>query len=115
MTLGLVQKGLNAIYFKSKLNFYHEFLPQIILLLCMFGYMDFLIIQKWLTNYLGYEHEAPSIITTMVSMFLDGGRVDGRPIIYGQKIVTNLLCGKKISEVNFLSHRYLLCSVDASD
>jgi hypothetical protein len=49
----------------------------------MFGYMDFLIIQKWLTNYFGYEHEAPSIITTMVSMFLDGGKVDGRQIIYG--------------------------------
>jgi V-type H+-transporting ATPase subunit a len=58
MTLGLLQKGLNAIYFKSKLDFIHEFVPQFLMLFCMFGYMDILIVKKWLTNYQGYESEA---------------------------------------------------------
>jgi V-type H+-transporting ATPase subunit a len=71
MTLGLLQKGLNALYFKKRLDFVHEFVPQILMLFCMFGYMDILIIKKWLTNYQGYESEVQSIITTMVSMFLE--------------------------------------------
>jgi V-type H+-transporting ATPase subunit a len=44
MTLGLVLKGLNAIHFGRMYDFYHEFLPQIIMLTSMFGYMDFMII-----------------------------------------------------------------------
>ena len=43
--------------------------------------MDFLIITKWLTNYLSVENEAPSIINTVVDMFLGGGKVSGKPLI----------------------------------
>lgn len=49
MSLGIVMKGFNSIYFKSKLDFFFEFIPQIILLLGLFGWMDVLIIGKWLT------------------------------------------------------------------
>ena len=91
MLLGLVQKGLNSLYFKRKNDFLHQFLPQILMLFCMFGYMDILIIKKWLTNFQGYEDQAQSIITTMVSMFLEQGKYVGRPLISGQRIVTNLL------------------------
>lgn len=56
MMLGIIQKGLNALYFKHKNDFLCEFLPQFLMLFCMFGYMDILIITKWLTNYTGYEH-----------------------------------------------------------
>ena len=51
------------------------FLPQIILLWSMFGYMDFLIVVKWNTNYAGQEGKAPDIKSTMVAMFL-GGEID---------------------------------------
>jgi len=43
------------------------------MLLALFGYMDFLIITKWLTNYAGKEGEAPAIITTMINFALNGG------------------------------------------
>lgn len=46
--------------------------------------MDCLIIVKWLTDYSGKEHEAPSIITTMINMFLNGGVINGRPLIVSQ-------------------------------
>lgn len=78
MTLGILQKGLNAAYRKNRLELFHEFCPQIIMLLCLFGYMDLMIIIKWCTNYYGQEHLAPSIITTMVGIFLESGRVQGR-------------------------------------
>ena len=49
MALGILMKGFNNIYFKKTVDFFFEFLPQIILLLCLFGWMDLLIIGKWLT------------------------------------------------------------------
>ena len=85
MSLGIVQKGLNAKYRGDRLEFLHEFVPQLTMLLCLFGYMDLLIIIKWRTNYLGQEHTAPSIITTMVGMFLESGRVQGQPLFWGQQ------------------------------
>ena len=54
MSLGIVQKAFNAIYFKDMPKLLHEFLPQLILLLVVFGYMDVLIIIKWNTNYVGH-------------------------------------------------------------
>lgn len=52
-----------------------EFIPQIIMLLALFGYMDLLIILKWLTDFKGIEYAAPSIISTMINTFLGGGAV----------------------------------------
>jgi V-type H+-transporting ATPase subunit a len=62
MSLGVFMKGLNALYNKSALDFFFEFVPQILFLLALFGTMDALIISKWLTDWKGRESEAPSII-----------------------------------------------------
>ena len=51
MSLGIFMKAFNAYQFKSKVDFVFEFIPQIILLSSLFGYMNLLIIIKWLTNY----------------------------------------------------------------
>ena len=51
MTLGVVLKGFNYIYTKNRVGFFFEFLPQFVMLLALFGFMDLLIIIKWLTNY----------------------------------------------------------------
>lgn len=81
----------------------------------MFGYMDMLIIIKWNTNYLGAENEAPSIISTMVAMFLDGGRIKGRPFFKGNVIVSNLMLCKCISKsfMLLISDCDHLCALDA--
>ena len=73
MTLGIIQKGINAHYFNDRSKMFHEFLPQLILLLSVFGYMDILIFIKWFTNYAGRTDKAPSIIVTVVNFFLNGG------------------------------------------
>ena len=62
MTLGIVLKGSNLIYFGRKIDFVFEFIPQLVILLALFGYMDFLIMVKWLTDWTGIEGQAPSII-----------------------------------------------------
>ena len=69
-------KGVNAIHFRNWNDFLHEFIPQILLLWVLFGYMDTLIIIKWTTDYTYREYQAPSIIAAMINMFLKLGRVD---------------------------------------
>lgn len=68
------------------------------MMLCLFGYMDLMIIIKWHTNYEGVEYEAPSIITLMVGLFLELGVIpDGiRPLFPGQRIISNLLICKSL-------------------
>lgn len=85
MSLGIVLKGLNSLYFKQTLDFIFEFIPQIVLMLGLFGWMDALIVGKWLMpkyidkdfpiNSKDYNatHLSPPIITTMIDMFLAQG------------------------------------------
>ena len=42
----------------------HEVIPQLLLLICMFGYMDLLILIKWNTDWVGMgeSSRAPSIV-----------------------------------------------------
>jgi V-type ATPase 116kDa subunit family len=43
--------------------------------------MDVFIVSKWLTDYSGREHEAPSIITQMINNVLKGGEIHGSPLL----------------------------------
>lgn len=76
MSLGVSMKAFNASYFKDKLTLFCEFIPQIILLLVLFGYMDLMIICKWMTDFTGRESQAPSVITNMINMALAGGEIE---------------------------------------
>lgn len=68
-------KGLNNINDSKPLDFFFEFLPQIVLMTSLFGYMDLLIVLKWLTDWsstVGIS-SAPSIITIMIDVPLELG------------------------------------------
>jgi V-type H+-transporting ATPase subunit a len=58
MSLGIFMKAFNAIHFGRWIDFFFEFLPQIVLLWALFGWMDLLIIVKWLLPW-----ETPSMQT----------------------------------------------------
>ena len=82
MSLGVFLKAFNNVYFGKYVDLFFEFLPQIILLWVLFGWMDILIVIKWLHT-MNIEsddaimketvHYAPSIITTMINEFLNFG------------------------------------------
>jgi V-type H+-transporting ATPase subunit a len=74
MCLGILMKGFNAVHFRSPMDFFFEFIPQMTLMLCLFGYMDYLIISKWLTPW-PETSRAPPIIATMIGMFLKFGEL----------------------------------------
>jgi len=46
MTFGIVLSAFNHIYFSDHLGLYFEFIPQLLFMLCTFGYMIFLIFFK---------------------------------------------------------------------
>jgi V-type H+-transporting ATPase subunit a len=76
MSLGIFMKAFNSLYFGHLVDFFFEFLPQIILLWSLFGFMNVLIVVKWLTPWAGRESESPSIIAIMINMFLSQGEVE---------------------------------------
>lgn len=95
MSIGILMKGMNSLYFCRGIDFIFEFLPQIILMLCLFGYMDYLIIVKWLTPWEGNEHSSPAIIATMIGMFLKFGEIpEGSTPLIGTAEEQQLLSNK---------------------
>jgi len=76
MTFGVMMSYNNAKYFKRPLNIMAEFIPQIIFMMCMFGYLSLLMWHKW-TAYSAdaediteSERCAPSILITFINMVL---------------------------------------------
>ena len=70
MFFGVLLSLGNHIYFKQYANIICEFVPQVLLLCCMFGYMDLLIVYKWLHFDADNSDHAPSILVSMINMFL---------------------------------------------
>lgn len=91
MSIGIFMKAVNATYHKDWIEFFFEFLPQIILLWVLFGYMDILIIGKWLTSYVDKYPAAPPIIPTMINNFLNFGIQPSTKFEMDGKIVTKNL------------------------
>ena len=96
MLIGILLKGLNAIFEKDFVELIFVFFPQLILMLILFGYMDFLIFIKWATVYKPdgiifqdenknetiYQSEnilAPDIKSYLMNIFLSPGNLPPKP------------------------------------
>ena len=81
MLLGIGLSGVNAVYRRKAYDFFFEFLPQLLFMLCIFGYLCFLIIYKWVVNwedvYYSPDQEIPSLLNTLVNMFLSPASLNG--------------------------------------
>ncbi len=71
MLLGIILKGLNNLYESDYIEFFFVFIPQIILMSILFGYMDLLIIFKWNMNFNNDLSQAPDIKVIMMDIFLN--------------------------------------------
>lgn len=70
MSLGIWLSLLNGIHFKKPVNIFCEFVPQILFLWSLFGYLVFLIFYKWTTDWLALGRDAPFLLNVMIYMFL---------------------------------------------
>ena len=89
-------------YFRRYMNIYFEFIPQVLFLGCIFGtntvsviswmcraagYLVFIIFYKWNHDWTGQS--APSLLITLINMFLSFGSKPGD----GQVIYGDAVCG----------------------
>jgi V-type H+-transporting ATPase subunit a len=88
MSFGIILKGMNAIYFKQPLEFVFEFIPQIIFMLILFGYMNAMIFIKWAHDWSKDTGKAPSIISQLMGIVLNNGDVGKE--LGGEKLKTPL-------------------------
>ncbi|KAJ2613115.1 H(+)-transporting V0 sector ATPase subunit a [Coemansia sp. RSA 1365] len=99
MTLGICLQVPNALHFKKRINIIHVFVPQIIFLFSIFGYLVFTIIFKWSTDW--YARDAsgelthispPSLLNMLIYMFLSpGGVSDSEKMFRGQGVLQTFL------------------------
>ncbi|GJW10057.1 V-type proton ATPase subunit A3 [Tanacetum coccineum] len=64
MNLGIIMSFFNALYFKNAVNIWFQFIPQMIFLNGLFGYLSVLIIVKWCTG------SKADLYHVMIYMFL---------------------------------------------
>ncbi|KAF6333423.1 hypothetical protein mRhiFer1_008181 [Rhinolophus ferrumequinum] len=70
MTFGVVLGIFNRLHFRKKFNIYWVSIPELLFMLCMFGYLIFMIIYKWLVYSAETSRVAPSILIEFINMFL---------------------------------------------
>uniref|UniRef100_A0A8C7GMH7 V-type proton ATPase subunit a n=1 Tax=Oncorhynchus kisutch TaxID=8019 RepID=A0A8C7GMH7_ONCKI len=80
MSFGVILGIFNHLHFGKKFNLYLVLLPELLFLLCLFGYLVFMIIYKWLAFSARDSQMAPSILIHFINMFLMQG--DGVPPLF---------------------------------
>ena len=86
MLAGTVLSLFNHIHYRKPLDIIFGFVPQLLFMLCTFGYMTFLIFYKWLAP--SVNSDSPYIINVVIDMFLKFGSLPDEDFLYnGQNAV----------------------------
>lgn len=70
MGFGLILQIVNQAKRGQHKQIFYDSVPKLTLLCTTVGYLVMLIVLKWLTDYSGRTHMAPSIINTLLEMYL---------------------------------------------
>ena len=85
MTFGVALSYYNGQYFRKPVDVYHVFLPQIIFLLSIFGYLCLMIVFKWLSKDFP-NGNPPSLLLMLINMFLKFGSPPApEEVLYGDQ------------------------------
>ncbi|CAH2302034.1 V-type proton ATPase 116 kDa subunit a isoform X1 [Pelobates cultripes] len=116
MIFGVTLSLLNYIYFKKPLNIYLGFIPEIIFMCSLFGYLVILIIYKWCAYDAATSMTAPSLLIHFINMFLFSYNDPTLPMLYSGQVglqcflvVCALICVPWMLVVKpvILRHQYL--------
>ncbi|XP_016344087.1 V-type proton ATPase 116 kDa subunit a-like isoform X4 [Sinocyclocheilus anshuiensis] len=92
MTFGVTLSLFNHLYFKKPLNIYLGFIPEIIFMVSLFGYLVLLIFYKWLAYDAKSSKEAPSLLIAFINMCLFSyNDPTNKPFYTGQVVIQCLL------------------------
>ncbi|XP_040293912.1 V-type proton ATPase 116 kDa subunit a1 isoform X6 [Bufo bufo] len=116
MMFGVTLSLLNHIYFKKPLNIYLGFIPEMIFMATLFGYLVILILYKWCSYDAATSKIAPSLLIHFINMFMFNYSDPSFPMLYtGQKglqcflVVCAILCvpWMLVLKPFMLRHQYL--------
>ena len=109
MLLGLWLSKVNANYFKNRLDFLYVFIPQMIFMTSIFGYLVFLIILKWSIDFNAPACRAdptcvpPDLKSILIGMFMSPGKLEPEMTMFrGQNTVQKLLLGSALISVPWM-------------
>lgn len=90
MTFALCLQIPNHIRFKRSLDIWANFIPQILFLESIFGYLVVCILYKWSVDWSKTDKQPPSLLNMLIDMFLSPGTVK-EPLYNGQGFVQVVL------------------------
>uniref|UniRef100_A0A8C6JMV3 V-type proton ATPase subunit a n=1 Tax=Melopsittacus undulatus TaxID=13146 RepID=A0A8C6JMV3_MELUD len=92
MIFGVILSLFNHIYFKKYINIILQFIPEMIFIISLFGYLVFMIIFKWCHFDVHSSQSAPSILIHFINMFLfNYSDTSNAPLYPHQKEVQSFL------------------------
>uniref|UniRef100_A0AAY5F336 V-type proton ATPase subunit a n=1 Tax=Electrophorus electricus TaxID=8005 RepID=A0AAY5F336_ELEEL len=91
MTFGVCLSVFNYIHFREMSSVFLVLIPELCFMLCLFGYLIFMIIFKWVTFGPMHSDSAPSILIHFIDMFLFTENNENAPLYQGQMIVQKVL------------------------
>ncbi|KAI0235382.1 H(+)-transporting V0 sector ATPase subunit a [Massospora cicadina] len=92
MCFGVVLSTFNYRHFNEHYSIYLEFIPQILFMLCIFGYLCFTILYKWVVDWTLRSNPPPSLLNMLIDMFLSPGTVlEQNKLFPGQAVLQLVL------------------------
>ncbi|NXG13946.1 VPP2 ATPase, partial [Grallaria varia] len=91
MMFGVVLGLFNHLHFKKTYNIYLVFIPELLFMMSIFGYLVFMIFFKWLAYSAEDSTSAPSILIQFINMFLFPGGGETTGLYPGQDALQRIL------------------------
>uniref|UniRef100_A0A4W5RDU3 V-type proton ATPase subunit a n=1 Tax=Hucho hucho TaxID=62062 RepID=A0A4W5RDU3_9TELE len=129
MTFGVCLAFFNYIHFNQLSSVFLVLIPELFFMLCLFGYLVFMVIFKWLAFDTAHSNSAPSILIHFIDMFLFTENKDNPPLYRGQVVCVLLekpgatvqdwyVCGRAWKGTQRAHSKELIClkyDFDAAD
>lgn len=89
MSFGICMVYYNAKFFRKPIDVIGGFVPQLLFMQCLFGYLVIMIVYKWTVDWFetddsghSLHNTPPSLLNTMIYMFLSPGSVNEHEKLY---------------------------------